>query len=44
MPIGEFTIVASYIGYKPQERIITTEFDVTKEIKFKNKKDSKKQS
>lgn len=39
MPIGEFTIVASYIGYKSQERTITTEFDVTKEIKFKLKQD-----
>ena len=39
MPIGEFTIVASYIGYKPQERTITTKFDVTKDIKFKLKQD-----
>ena len=39
MPIGKFIIVASYIGYKPQERTITTEFDVTKEIKFQLERD-----
>ncbi len=34
MPVGEYTVVASHIGYKSQAVTITNELDTTKEIKF----------
>ena len=34
LPVGEVTVVAKVVGYKSEERKITTEADKTKEIKF----------
>ncbi|MBN2350233.1 MAG: carboxypeptidase-like regulatory domain-containing protein, partial [Bacteroidales bacterium] len=39
LPVGEVTVVVTILGYKPQERIITTETNKTIEAKFELEED-----
>ncbi|MBN2213606.1 MAG: TonB-dependent receptor [Bacteroidales bacterium] len=39
IPLGEITVVASMLGYKTQEKIISAEANKTKEIKFELEED-----
>ncbi len=39
LPVGEVTVIVSMLGYKPQEKTVTTEINKTIEIKFELEED-----